>query len=303
MVDLKILSSVQLKLFAALSALLTALVYGVLIYVNFPNIEEEVDWFSVFSEGLLACFAGIGVFLTVKLKESRKIDLFVGSGLGLLLMAFTSDTLDEFVDVPDLAEHIVEGVFQNVGFLLLVIGMGKWVGDKNRSNEELKLLASTDVLTGALNRLRFLELVEHDVEIIKRNQNHLCVVMIDIDYFKSFNDNYGHQIGDEVLKAFTESINANLRQSDLFCRYGGEEFIIALMNTQIDDAENIAEKLRVIIKKINLPNINSITASFGIAEFDPSETVDDLIGRADEALYMAKSTGRDKVVRAEKNVV
>lgn len=293
---LSVLASSKSRSFGATIALIATFLYCYLILISVPLIDDEIDWFSVISEGLLAVLAGVGLFITVRIEESQKVNLLVGWGLGLLFMAFSSDTLDEFCEVPALASIIVEGGFQDIGFILLILGIRHWIIEKEQTAKNLEILATTDMLTGVKNRHHFLELIEHDVANIKRTKGNFSVLLIDIDHFKNFNDQFGHHKGDEVLKAFAKTISSNLRQGDIFCRYGGEEFAIALLNTDLDNAVAVAENLRALVKDICVPQIDAISASFGVAQYDTSESVDALIHRADEALYTAKSEGRDRVI-------
>jgi diguanylate cyclase (GGDEF)-like protein len=122
--------------------------------------------------------------------------------------------------------------------------------------------------------------------------------MIDIDYFKNINDTHGHIAGDKVLKTFCNVVKAKIRNTDIFARWGGEEFIIVCPNTKLENALIIAENLRKLVKNTTFEGVKGITCSFGVAEFKQYETLDSLIKRADNALYTAKANGRDRVVKA-----
>ena len=163
-------------------------------------------------------------------------------------------------------------------------------------------LAATDSLTGLHNR-RYLS--AHLVRQIMRSRETrkpCSVLVLDIDHFKRINDTYGHQAGDEVLKALADSFKFNIRGVDLACRYGGEEFVIVMPETELDVAQRVAERLREAIAERRYrigegkPEI-PVTASIGIATLDPAtDTPQTLIERADKALYEAKASGRNKVV-------
>lgn len=168
---------------------------------------------------------------------------------------------------------------------------------------ELDVLASTDPLTGALNRRSFFARGEVEFERARRYQRPLTMLVIDLDHFKAVNDTFGHDGGDAVLVALTESLSADLRASDLFGRIGGEEFVILLHETDVATAEALANRLRLDVSGLAIPThrgIATITISIGAAGSDTaSTTIRSLFERADEALYTAKDRGRNQVVAAE----
>lgn len=160
---------------------------------------------------------------------------------------------------------------------------------------ELELLAVTDPLTTLINRRKFNELLCYEIERNQRYQADLSLIMCDIDHFKQINDNYGHDVGDNALIAFTDKIRKNIREVDIFARWGGEEFMILMPNVTIADAKSIAEKLRKVVETTNIKIIDSLTASFGVTNFNSGDTMESFIKRADKALYQAKNKGRNAV--------
>ena len=170
------------------------------------------------------------------------------------------------------------------------------VGDAVDREQRLTRLATTDPLTGALNRRSIMERLQDMVEHQKMPP---CVLMVDIDFFKKVNDTYGHAAGDEVLKTFTNTIRQLLRKGDFLGRLGGEEFVVALENTDLPNAQTMAERLRLAIANSQTPNDGgipiAITASFGLALYSRDESVDAWLARADAALYRAKQSGRNRV--------
>ena len=170
------------------------------------------------------------------------------------------------------------------------------VGDAVDREQRLTRLATTDPLTGALNRRSIMERLQDMVEHQKMPP---CVLMGDIDFFKKVNDTYGHAAGDEVLKTFTNTIRQLLRKGDFLGRLGGEEFVVALENTELPNAQAMAERLRLAIANSQTPNDGgipiAITASFGLALYSRDESVDAWLARADAALYRAKQSGRNRV--------
>jgi len=147
-------------------------------------------------------------------------------------------------------------------------------------------MARTDPLTGVLNRRVLDQELPRELARAARGGQPLCVALIDLDRFKAYNDRHGHQAGDRLLKAVGAAWSANLRTTDLLVRYGGEEFAVVLPDCGLEDAMAIAERLRTAQPEG--------TCSIGVAEWARGETVDELIGRADQALYAAKAGGRDR---------
>ncbi len=164
---------------------------------------------------------------------------------------------------------------------------------------ETKKEANLDHLTGLLNRRAFDESVNKLIEKYKTSKIPLSFIFIDIDFFKEVNDTYGHTIGDKTLKDVAETLRRYLRNEDIIGRYGGEEFAVVLPNIKLDTALKIADRLRNAIKNRTIKvddYLIKITASFGVAEIDDSvNSVDDLVKKADLALYSAKKDGRDKI--------
>ncbi|MCK9454274.1 MAG: diguanylate cyclase [Sulfurimonas sp.] len=166
---------------------------------------------------------------------------------------------------------------------------------------ELKLLASTDPMTKLYNRRYFTEISKEVLNISKREKKHLSILMIDIDRFKRVNDTYGHQFGDEVLINLSRLLLDTQRQSDIVCRYGGEEFVILLPNTALQDATYLAEKLRKLVESLTLISPKNedfnFTVSIGVAQIDVENEADieQALKRADDALYEAKNSGRNRV--------
>ena len=172
--------------------------------------------------------------------------------------------------------------------------------------QRIMQLANTDYLTGVLNRRAFMERMEEEVNRRKRNQEEISIIITDIDHFKKVNDTFGHQVGDLVLQRFTKRISMASRSYDFIGRYGGEEFIIGLPETNMEQSLLIAERMRQNIEEMQLtvpdnPQVEfRITASFGIAPclIDSFEEIDSVIKLADDALFRAKTEGRNRVCRS-----
>lgn len=167
-------------------------------------------------------------------------------------------------------------------------------------NEKLQEMVSKDFLTGISSRLYFYEQAQSAFEFARRSKMPLCVLLFDIDKFKNVNDTYGHDSGDEVLKNFAHKVKENLRQSDIFGRLGGEEFCICINNIDIKGAVALANKLRIVIERSSCEvngRVVNITTSIGVAQMHSDDhNIDNIIKRADIALYQAKNRGRNQVV-------
>jgi two-component system cell cycle response regulator len=168
-------------------------------------------------------------------------------------------------------------------------------------NRRLEELATTDALTRLLNRRALLDRLSAEVDRARRFRNQVSMLMLDLDYFKSINDQHGHLVGDAILRQVASLLAASIRTVDIVARYGGEEFVVILPETAIDGATVFAERLRERIREnrfeVDVNRIFHLTCSVGVATF-PSPRVtstDDLFARADEALYRAKSGGRNLV--------
>lgn len=184
-----------------------------------------------------------------------------------------------------------------IGFLINNFFEMKQTIDKNI--EKLQYNASYDFLTKIFNRKTYFEISEEIFELSKRQNEPFSILLIDIDHFKRINDTYGHLIGDEVLKFVSSNISKLLRKSDILGRYGGEEFIVTLPNTKLDNAKTIAEKINKYIYDNHYVNETynlQLSVSVGIAQIKKETNLTDLIHKADEALYKAKNYGRNRVV-------
>ncbi|MDD5373402.1 MAG: diguanylate cyclase [Sulfurimonas sp.] len=162
-------------------------------------------------------------------------------------------------------------------------------------SKKYEAMASTDPLTGLYNRNKFLELYLSSYKTMAERDNSMSLIIIDIDYFKKINDAYGHNVGDEVLVKISQELQKTLRNIDIVCRWGGEEFVILLPATDIDNALFLAEKLRVHIEELNIDKIGRVTASFGVTRVVKDDDLRSIIERADKALYEAKASGRNCV--------
>ncbi len=177
------------------------------------------------------------------------------------------------------------------------------ISELNLSMEETRREARMDPLTGIGNRKDFDAKLAEAVADSLGNQTPMCLIMADIDFFKRFNDEFGHRTGDQVLKLVAHTLRREIKGSDTVARYGGEEFALILPQTCLMDALTLGNKLRTkvaakkIVKKNSNVAIGAVTLSLGVAEIRPGETPADLISRADKAVYAAKGNGRNRIRR------
>ncbi|MCM2460561.1 diguanylate cyclase [Pseudomonas sp. CG7] len=169
------------------------------------------------------------------------------------------------------------------------------ISDLKRVEEELRALSVTDALTGIRNRRYFQERLTSEMARVERGSGGLAVIMLDIDHFKRINDQHGHAVGDRVLQAVCQRIVQRLRRTDVFCRLGGEEFVVLCPDTDSDSAYSLALGLWEGLRAGPIDDVGVVTASFGIATWRAGEGADALLLRADSGVYAAKQAGRDRV--------
>ncbi|MBN1294752.1 MAG: diguanylate cyclase [Candidatus Latescibacteria bacterium] len=163
----------------------------------------------------------------------------------------------------------------------------------------LRKIATTDSLTGLSNRRDFINKIKNEMARFDRNNKPFTVVMGDIDHFKKCNDTFGHDFGDFVIQRTAQLMVSSLRQQDFVGRWGGEEFLVVLPETTLEKGDKVAEKIRTVIASSPFSfrgKKYSVTMSFGVSVYDHAMTMDDVINKADECLYIAKGAGRNRVV-------
>lgn len=210
-----------------------------------------------------------------------------GEALGILHLSFSEPNKDFTKHQQRLASTVAE----RVGLALANL----------RLREALRSQSVRDPLTGLFNRRYMEESLEREMRRAARNRKPVGAIMIDLDHFKRFNDTFGHEAGDMLLREFGNLARARTRMEDIACRYGGEEFIIIMPDASLENTYARAEQLREAIKHLEFRSggqpIGMVTASMGIAAFpDHAGTVEALVRAADTALYQAKRSGRDRVL-------
>jgi len=188
-------------------------------------------------------------------------------------------------------------VLQYTALALLIAAIFLWrYYDLKRYNAKLLELSITDKLTGIYNRLKIDERLSEEQKKVNRYMNYRCsIMMIDIDFFKTVNDTYGHQCGDDVLKQLAELMRQSFRETDIYGRWGGEEFMVIFPNTLLEDAYAAAEKFRRNVEESVRSMGQPVTVSIGLGTFLAAESVDNMLSRIDAALYDAKEQGRNRI--------
>jgi len=207
-----------------------------------------------------------------------------------------------FVEVPD--EFAADGTDYGVARLFQTLSQGvQKIGIALSSislREELQKYSYEDALTGLKNRRYFDQLLEHESAVALRGDQPLSLLMVDIDHFKRFNDTHGHEAGDSALKAVAGVLARHFRDSDVVCRFGGEEFVIIMAGSTAkaayDKARELAHAVRAMPVEHGGFELGHVTISVGVSSWpECSDSPDSLLGLADRALYRAKEAGRDRV--------
>ncbi len=192
---------------------------------------------------------------------------------------------------------IISQIYTANGLLLLLISS---VAAITRLQTEHALAmehaANTDPLTGLENRRRLERLIEAEINRTSRYGKGFSVILFDLDHFKQVNDRFGHQVGDAVLCEIGKLLPFHIRQADTIGRWGGEEFLILTPEMIGEAAQQLAERLRSELERHGFPVVGRLTASFGVAEYHPGDTIETLFQRADDAMYQAKHNGRNTVM-------
>jgi len=235
----------------------------------------------------------------------------VWSILILLTVAtiYAMDTLGLFPPVA-VSDMRLLGAVSTVSFVAFV-GVFLLLFERTNASAVLKLdqalgiiqdLAIKDELTGVFNRRELIRVAEQEKNRVAQQGTEFCLCLIDVDYFKKINDTYGHAAGDQVLKRIALAIQETIRKTDCFGRYGGEEFLLLLVEADARAARSFADRIRENIEKMHFPEMpeeQGVTISIGVAQYRHHEAIEHAISRADMALYEAKHAGRNRVVAAD----
>jgi diguanylate cyclase (GGDEF)-like protein/PAS domain S-box-containing protein len=185
--------------------------------------------------------------------------------------------------------------FDESNHVKTVLGISRDITELKRMEENLKKLATRDELTQAYNRTIFEELLSKEIEKFSRYSHPFSILLLDVDYFKKINDTYGHDTGDKVLETMSSIFRVSIRGFDSLIRWGGEEFLLIAPATDLEKAGLLADRLRKIIENQSFDTAGKITISLGVASFRSDDNKNSIVKRADEALYVAKRNGRNRV--------
>jgi len=208
--------------------------------------------------------------------------------------------INSTISPRELSASIVHTALVVILFGISAYRINRYKRKQYADNKELIRLSSRDALTGIYNRYRFEEELQRCTKHANRYGTRFSLVLFDIDNFKVINDKFGHLIGDRVLVEFTEVIKTEIRETDFFSRWGGEEFALILTDTEKEDATLLANRLRARICSTFFNPVGQVTCSFGIDAFLPGDDVESLFQRVDRLMYLAKQSGKDQVIDALK---
>jgi diguanylate cyclase (GGDEF)-like protein len=271
-----------------------------LINIFFYHIKKSIDYFDLFANLFLLLTTFYLIFVTQKNSTNKSgFYYYTSIGFSFLFFGLFILTLDSIYLYQQLAVNIsVKSLFV-FGYGLLAFGVTKWITYNEARQDELSIQANTDELTGILNRRSFTSYLDLEFKSFKSLSRPFSLIIIDIDFFKLVNDNHGHLVGDEILKSLAKTMHTSFRSADKVCRWGGEEFAVLLPTTSLNNAITVAEKIRQRVEKQYYKENNihiNYTISLGVSESLTSDTnIDNIISRADEALYMAKNCNRNCV--------
>ncbi|MBI4856619.1 MAG: diguanylate cyclase [Acetobacterium woodii] len=192
-------------------------------------------------------------------------------------------------------EATVSGIYSEDGRFIGMLGVTRDISERKIMEEEILRLSITDKLTQSYNRLKLDETLEQQFERAKTEAIPFSIIILDIDHFKLVNDTYGHQVGDRVLIELVAALTENVRSDDIVGRWGGEEFLIILPETNLSDGLHVAEKLRDVVETYRFTTAGQVTISLGVSAYRDDLTPESIVSRADAALYQAKENGRNRV--------
>ena len=246
------------------------------------------------------------VIPTIKLIFSKNVSKFK-HGIGFFYFLLLVSLVPRIImplntgNVSLHTNNLYQTIFFIVQIFIMVTGtIVSLLFMKENTDRIIETLATTDSLTNIANRHSFMSEAARQFNKNKFQEKPLALLFLDIDYFKQINDTYGHLFGDGVLKKFTDVLRNNTRSCDISCRYGGEEFLVLLINLNINDAKQIAERIAEQIRQLTFEEFPDFrfTVSIGLVCSVPQEnnTLEDFIRRGDEAMYEAKKSGRNKIV-------
>lgn len=263
----------------------------------------EIDYFPsedglrILSKGLNALLSFIWIIIVLQLYGHIKIYTILLIGSCSIYFSFYRVLMDEFLNGP-IWVSLIEGLGFPLGMIFLSTGLFMWIGSHLKLKNEIEKLRIVDELSGLKNSRQLFVQLQRDLPHAKRYNRDLSIMIIDLDEFKSFNNRYGHLEGDRVIRIFGETLRNSVRTTDSAFRYGGEAFAVILPEIRIDEALITAERIRLAFNNVEFsPGPESVycTASIGVSTYREDDTGKEIVRRAEEAMFLAKSNGRNRV--------
>lgn len=281
----------KLLMFALLVFIVVFTIYN---FTYFPLVGAKKS-IPGFASEFINLIVIMTVFWVVQCsKLAKKAYQYVTIGLMLWIVGMTADVLDELVVQPQWVTLYIKDLCISVGVVITAYGLFKTMLFMQKMHNRLAQEFIVDDLTQVYNRRCFYEYVENETD------ESYAVIIIDIDHFKSINDTFGHDKGDKVLKAFASKIDALFEDGNIFARIGGEEFAGYLPNCTLEKMQAFAESVLASARTIEVTDELYTSASIGVAKRFKNESFDSVMKRADQALYKAKNSGRNRFVIATK---
>lgn len=277
--------------------------YYILPHINYSigTVVEEDTLFKRTDTILWIMIFAIGFIILISMIHAIQMSSYITKSIYKLIKVLETNTDGNYQKIDLKGDEEIEYFAQKYNNMIERISkfteeleekVKRRTSKIEKQKEKLKYLSEIDPLTGIYNRMKLNNIVKE----IYENHEHYSMILFDIDDFKKINDRYGHKVGDEVLKDIAKIMRNSVRSSDFIGRWGGEEFIIICVGANLQQAYEIAEKVRKKIENHNFINNLKITASFGVSESKDNLKYDDIFVRSDRALYEAKKTGKNKSV-------
>lgn len=249
-----------------------------LSYIQNKISKTKVDMYEVFhKESMYIIYIAIVLVIL-----SLLISYYVSKKLRISFKNYEQHIYNKNIELKELNNTLEDRV-------------DKRTAELEHIKNELEVLATTDMLTQMNNRYSIMKITSIEISRAHRYNSHLSLIMYDIDTFKKVNDTFGHDVGDLVLTSLSTLVKKNLRTGDIIGRYGGEEFLVVLPNTKLNDAKVFANRLREEVEAHLFDSVGNITISLGLVELQTNETIDELFKRVDKLLYKSKNNGRNLV--------
>lgn len=259
---------------------------------------EDLRIFNIIAEFLFTMMSAT-LFLFIDSLKGKRFYYLLTIGFYLVFISMFVDVLDQFHTHDELYTALAEKATLLIGFTLVYFGMKNWIIEHALLNKKLETQAFTDELTGLYNRRGLLNKFESmNADAIKNNLA-ISFIIADLDDFKEYNDTLGHMSGDKFLSNIGRLLLSKMSQKEIIGRWGGEEFAICMLDSDLQKAGKFSEKIRLEVANIKLPavmNKKSMTISLGVSEKQADESLMDAIKRADRSLYAAKRKGKNQTV-------